>query len=198
MFSVFRTFIMQRISNRMDAGRPLGSFLSWLTKNDQQIREFYEGLVQMEQRFREDLPDFLGERDISGIRTTQLPKKSQIVWDTSPKYARMTSANRLYRRVFWGTTAFAVSIMLVVGVGHYFLADNEAPRTSFSGREVAIGTPLAEHVTFDPFKDWNWQTLDVIAEESGNVLRQLPLFEPTASKALAFVLNDPATNAQHP
>lgn len=198
MFSVFRTFIMQRISNRRDAGRPLGTFLSWFTKNDEQIRKFNEGLVQLEQRLREDLPDFLDERGLSGIRTTQLPQKSQIVWDTSPKYARMTSANRLYRRIFWGTTAFAVSIMLVVGVGHYFWADSEVLKTSFSGREVAISTPRAEHVTFDPFKDWNWQTLDVIAEESGNVLRQLPLFEPTASKALAFVLNDPATNAQHP
>ena len=196
MFSVFRIYIMQKISSTRDAGHPLGALLRWLTKNDAQLHRFYENSLHLEEKLKEDLPVFLQKK---GIPETQMhiSIKKQIDWNCSSEQTGKTVARRLQYPFVWSTVSIVLLTLLFVGIG-YFQKNREGLHPLFSGKEVAIGMPLGENVSLDPALEWNGNMLGTLVEESGNILRQLPLFEPTSSKALTFVLNDPETNAQFP
>ncbi len=184
MFFLIRTIVMRKISEAIDEKRPLNGFLRWAVKNDRLTREYYEGSLRLEKELARDLQPFLAIQEI------QLSSNS-----SSGSSWERASAGRTENRAMFRmpVTAYVVLAAVLLGAGFYGLRN--IPQTG----QVALNQPTLnqpEVVSHEPaFEAFDYleppldrESLSEFSRESREVLKQLPILDPTSSHAIALVV----------
>ncbi len=120
-----RNFLQQRLSDAVDDGKPLSVFLTLAVRYDPQLRRYYDDLLRLEKRLKDDLPGFLDGFQLStqgragGENRAGQGRGGDVAIPDSFRFQEPKRAARFPLRA----ASLAASLLLAFGLTYYLLSD---------------------------------------------------------------------------
>ncbi len=146
-----RNFLQRRLSDAVDAGKPLSVFLALAVQCDSRLRRYYDDLLRLDKRLKNDLPGFLDGFQLpsqgraggaGGESGAGQGRGGGVALPDSFRFQEPKRAARFPLRA----ASLAASLLLAFGLTYYLLSDKTQNFVD-PPRQASLSEP-----TENPFK----------------------------------------------